>query len=209
MGLDYLSKPVKKPNLERMLVRWALAGRQKQAALGNNASSTKRPGLSQEDTSFNSQSTGSHESPQDHLSSELDRLEYKQRALLERSYESAGDTAMREHEAEEKAMSLRDDLLIEAAVDPRKRLGRGLSEQNIHDAEDQASSKSHMLTTENMQKLDHTGGSALNKKRQQKLSVDRTSSAAATAGDGASVAPSLPFVQKKTPMRTPLQREQD
>jgi CheY-like chemotaxis protein len=200
---DYLSKPVKKPNLERMLVRWALEGRRKQALLSVNANDSARPGQSQE-SSYNSQSTGSHESPQDHLSSELDRLEYSQRTALERSHESVSDKAERQEQAEEKAMSLRDNLLMGAGDDPRKRLGRGPSEQNIHDAEGATSAQSHMLTTANMQALDDYAAHSA-KKKAHKPSADRTLSVAATVGDETpSLAPST-SMPRLAPVRSRLQ----
>nr|OQO16516.1 hypothetical protein B0A51_17152 [Rachicladosporium sp. CCFEE 5018] len=183
---DYLSKPVKKPNLERMLVKWALEGRRKRAVAARNGTGALRPNVSREQTSHTSGtgSLGSGESPEEHLSRELDRLEYTQRHALERISESANDTAMRQQRAEEKAMTLRDDLLVESGEDPRKRLGRGLSEQNVHDAEEREfSSGSHALTAANMHKLDVASDRPVNKFR-HKASVDRSSSVAAEAGDG-------------------------
>ncbi|OQO00447.1 hypothetical protein B0A48_13796 [Cryoendolithus antarcticus] len=183
---DYLSKPVKKPNLERMLVKWALEGRRKRAIAERNGISSLRPNVSREQTSHTSGtgSLGSGESPEEHLSRELDRLEYTQRHALERISESANDTAMRQQRAEEKAMTLRDDLLVESGEDPRKRLGRGLSEQNVHDAEErQFASGSHALTAANMHKLDVASDRPVNKFR-HKASVDRSSSVAAEVGDG-------------------------
>ncbi|KAK6432281.1 hypothetical protein LTR95_011552 [Oleoguttula sp. CCFEE 5521] len=174
---DYLSKPVKKPNLERMLVKWALEGRRKRAV-------AERNGVSLTSHTSGTGSLGSGESPEEHLSRELDRLEYTQRHALERISESANDTAMRQQRAEEKAMTLRDDLLVESGEDPRKRLGRGLSEQNVHDAEEREfTSGSHALTAANMQKLDVASDRPVHKFR-HKASVDRSSSVAAEVGDG-------------------------
>jgi hypothetical protein len=89
-------------------------------------------------------------SAQDHLSSELNRLEFAHRAAFERSSESAGELAMRHQQAEEKAISLRDDALIEAGEDPKTRLGRGVGDEGHH-AHGAEGKSSDALTTENMQ----------------------------------------------------------
>jgi signal transduction histidine kinase/DNA-binding response OmpR family regulator len=145
---DYLAKPVKKPTLEKMLIKWAIEGRKKQAELAKNPSSFQRPPSSRNPSSFRSDTSSTMQSPQDRLSSELNRLEFAHRAAFERSSESAGELAMRHQQAEEKAISLRDDALIEAGDDPKTKLGRGVSEDGHHDAE---GTSSDALTTENMQ----------------------------------------------------------
>jgi CheY-like chemotaxis protein len=204
---DYLSKPVKKPSLERMLVRWAIEGRRKREELEKHGRKPRRPQMSREQTSHNSQSSiTSVELPGDHLLGELDRLQYTQRTAIERSSESPSDTAMRQQQAEEKAISLRDDILIESGEDPRSKLGRVFSEQNIHDVEDDATSQNHKLTTENIHKLDLSGDRAMNRVK-HKPSMDKTSSVAGEVGDApSSTMPSAPFGYKLTLRPSPLQR---
>ena len=146
---DYLSKPVKKPNLERMLVKWAIEGRRMREEFLKDSSKLLRPSTSRAPASFET-NTSSVESPQDHLISELDRLEYTQRNALERSSETADTVAMRKQTAEEKAMSLRDDMLIQSADHPRTHLGR--VESSVAIDKDGADQMSHSLTSENMQK---------------------------------------------------------
>jgi CheY-like chemotaxis protein len=146
---DYISKPVKKINLERMIVKWAIEGRRMREELVKDSSRLLRPNTSRAPSSFET-SVSSIESPQDHLINELDRLEYTQRNALERSSETADVVAMRKQTAEEKAMSLRDDMLIQSADSPRHQLGR--VESSVAIDKDGADQMSHSLTSENMQK---------------------------------------------------------
>ncbi|KAK5112513.1 hypothetical protein LTR62_004270 [Meristemomyces frigidus] len=131
---DYLAKPVKKPNLERMLVKWAIEGKRKRAEAataalsGPNPSdelnrSSKRPPNDRSHSSFLSEGS-STVSPQEQLTSELDRLEEYHRNAMARSSEAPGDIAIRRQQAEEKAITLRDDVLLESGEDPKRRLGR-------------------------------------------------------------------------------------
>ncbi|KAK4498803.1 hypothetical protein PRZ48_009313 [Zasmidium cellare] len=162
---DYLAKPVKKPNLERMLVKWAIEGKRKRAELRNNPSllrNASRPSNPRNGSSFASDNSSAL-NQQDHLSSELDRLEFVHRSSVQTSSESVSDRALRQQAAEEQAIALRDHELIEAGEDPKTRLGRGVSEA-------QQESPTSALTTENVGKLDmvdqrmaklrkeHTGG---------------------------------------------------
>ncbi|KAI7307085.1 hypothetical protein KC315_g13913, partial [Hortaea werneckii] len=132
---DYLAKPVKKPNLEKMLIRWAIEGKRKRAEASSRAATTTlshtsglspqpppgRPPLDRATSSFTSENAST--SPADHLSSELDRLDYMQRAAAARSEETPSDKAMRLQRAEEKAMALRDDALRQSAEDPKTQVG--------------------------------------------------------------------------------------
>jgi len=176
---DYLSKPVKKPNLERMLVKWAIEGRRKREELLRDSSKLLRPSTSRAPSSFET-NVSSVESPQDHLISELDRLEYTQRNALERSSETADTVAMRKQTAEEKAMSLRDDMLIQSADSPRNQLGRVESSVAIDkEGADETGSSSHSLTSENMQKKYGTDQRAGNNDQNRlSMSVDNASSLA-------------------------------
>ena len=148
---DYLSKPVKKPNLEKMLVKWAIEGKRKRAELARNPGSklVVRP-VTERLSSFTSESTAT-QSPQEHLSSELDRLEYSLSAAAERSAETVGETAMRQQRAEEKAILLRDDALMESGEHYKTKLGRGLSDDGLQ--RDRAAELSRSLTSHNMERL--------------------------------------------------------
>lgn len=196
---DYLAKPVKKPNLERMLVKWAIEGRRKREELLRDGSKLLRPNNYRAPSSFET-NVSSVESPQDHLTSELDRLEYTQRNALERSSETGNGEAMRKHHAEEKAMALRDDMLIHSAEDPKEQLSRG--EVPLANEKEEPVDTSHWLTSENMQKAYGTS-SVSDRKDWHRLStdVDRTSSLAVDPGESAatSTAPPPPGSASLTP----------
>ncbi len=174
---DYLAKPVKKPNLEKMLIKWAIEGRKKRAEATAAPETTlrtpKRPGA-QTNVSFTSDRSDLQD-PQEHLTSELDRLEFAHRTAFERSSESTGDLAIQQQQAEEKAITLRNDVLMESGEDPKTRLGRGVSDENHHED----GSESAALTTENMQKF------AQNDMPTQvgREETDTVSSVGATLGD--------------------------
>ena len=152
---DYLAKPVKKPHLEKMLVKWAIEGRRKRAELEKQAKSNektpRRPGttpsgqLTRSGGSYRS-SESSLQSPQEQLATELDRMEYKSRAAVARSAEQPGDSAMRQQKAEEKASSLRDDALMQSGEDRKALHGSYRSEEGKTEPSRQA------LTIENMEK---------------------------------------------------------
>lgn len=174
---DYLAKPVKKPHLEKMLVKWAIEGRKKRAELRSNPAALKaRPANPRAASSFASESSTSMQTPQEQISGHLDRLEYAHRAAIEQSAESEGDRSLRQLHAEEQAIALRDNELIEAGEDPRKRLGKLGDDALVEEPSSTA------LTAENMSKF------ALNN-RMQKLAraesplEDNDSSAMATAAD--------------------------
>lgn len=161
-----------------MLLKWALEGRRKRAQVANNPKS-QRPSGSRNPSSFTSDSSNL-QSPHDHLSSELIRLEFAHRAAFESSAESAGARAIRHQEAEEKAISLRDDALIESGEDPKTRLGRGLSDEgHHHDAEADA------LTAENMQKFSQSDRMEALKREESVADAD-ASSVGATLGESQS-----------------------
>lgn len=209
---DYLAKPVKKPNLERMLVKWALEGRRKRTELGKLGGQANRPPTRRAPSSFNSRE--SIESPQDHLTSELDRLEYNQRNALERSSETAGDTAERKQRAEEKAITLRNDLLKESGEDPKTKLGKGPGE---HDAS-RRDSEETKLTLANVKKFDDQGDKPAYKTPRHKDSIDSSvavtvggdvGSASLPASNPPSAAPSLRNDHKSPPKRSPLGQKED
>jgi len=176
---DYLAKPVKKPNLEKMLTKWAIEGRRKAdlARASGKIPTPLRPKSARNTSSFDVSDT-SQPTPEEHLSSELDRLEFAHRAAAERSAETTGDSVLRAQKAEEKAIALRDDALIESGEDPKTKLGRGVSDDSAHEAGE----RRHPLTAENMQKLAATD-------RMKKLKQDDPddSSAVATVGESGSI----------------------
>lgn len=180
---DYLAKPVKKVNLEKMLVKWALEGKKKRAKLVEAAlGKHHRPSNTRTKSNF----TDDAQTPQEQLASEVDRLSFA-RYRIEHSSESAGERALRHQQNEEKAISLRDDALLESGDDPRNHLGRGLSDgsREHHDAEPNLS---NALTMENMHELESTFEKDDPLKRfQREDSGGMDSSMAATVGE--SVAP--------------------
>nr|POE48330.1 two-component system protein a [Quercus suber] len=171
---DYLAKPVKKPNLERMLVKWAIEGRRKRADLAKSrakGTENSRPPNVRSTSSFVSESSSARQDPQEHLSSELDRLEFAHRAAIE---QSAGDLALQQQAAEEKAISLRDDVLIESGEDPKLKLGhRNVPPTNDEDTRGK-------LTQENMLKFSQTD--RLKQEERKQTMDDGSSSIVATLG---------------------------
>jgi len=170
---DYLAKPVKKPHLEKMLIKW---GRSRLKAESERTaglySAPQRPHNARKNSSF--VSDNSQQTPEEQLTSELDRLEYSHRAAVERSAETAGDSVLRAQKAAEKASALRDDVLIESGDDPKTRLGRGVSD----DSPREAGENGLQLTAENMQKL-----AATDRLKQLKREGTDDSSMVATLGD--------------------------
>ncbi|QIW95271.1 hypothetical protein AMS68_000789 [Peltaster fructicola] len=175
---DYLAKPVKKPLLEKMLVKWAIEGKRKRAALASNI--PIRP-QAHSMTSFQSHSAHS-ESAEEHLSSELERLEFVRRAALERSSETIDEYALRKQEADEKAITLRDDILLEAGDDPKTKLGRNAEQER------DAHARNHALTLANIEKLSGTAG----KTQPGHEDTEDSSSLLVTASDTAFVKQHVP-----------------
>lgn len=194
---DYLAKPVKKPNLERMLVKWAIEGRKKREELSRDRSKLLRPNNPRAPSSFET-NVSSVESPQDHLMSELDRLEFTHRNALERSSETGDGEAMRKHRAEEKAMALRDEMLIQSAEDPKEQLGRG--EHPLANDNNETGDGSHQLTSENMQKA-YGANSKPGHKEWNRLSIDAdgTSSMAVDPGGSAGTGSTAPPQSSASP----------
>ncbi len=88
------------------------------------------------------------------------------------SSDSAGDVALKRQQAEEKAISLRDDVLLESGTDPRTRLGRHLSDESHQN--DTNDSISNALTTENMQRFSQTNRMA-KLRREESAELDGSS----------------------------------
>ncbi|KAK3709240.1 hypothetical protein LTR37_010978 [Vermiconidia calcicola] len=170
----------KKPNLERILVKWAIEGRRKRVEL-EKSPRKKRPASSRNPSSFASETSSSMQSPQEHLASELDRLEFAHRAAFERSSEAPNDIALKHRAAEEKAISLRDDILMESGTDPKVRFGRGMSDDKYHHA---MHGSSTALTAENVEKLS-PGNSTSRLKKEEGGLEGEVSSLGATVGETA------------------------
>nr|POE49538.1 two-component system protein a [Quercus suber] len=171
---DYLAKPVKKPNLEKMLVKWAIEGRKKRAELAKTrakGAKASRPPNMRSTSSFVSEHSSTRQDPQEHLTSELDRLEFAHRAAIEHS---AGDVALQRQQAEEKAISLRDDVLIESGEDPKSRVGHRNVPPTAHNE------SGGKLTQENMLKFSQTDR-LKHEERKQGID-DGSSSVVATLG---------------------------
>jgi CheY-like chemotaxis protein len=152
---DYLAKPVKRPNLERMLVKWAIEGKRKKAELAKSPLLPPRPAPNRATSSF---SESSSQSTHEHVSSQLDRLEFAQRSAIERSTKDVGDVELARQQQEEKAITLRDDALMESGEDPKTKTGRvvggGEDGHTTRGEKDGTSDESdHALTTENIEKL--------------------------------------------------------
>ena len=141
---DYLAKPVKKSRLEDMLVKWTVL-RRKRAELSRSDQKHRpaRPHITRGQSSF----TQMPPSPEENLTRELTQFN------LEQTSRSADDVAIRLRNAEEKAISLRNDMLKESGEDPRTRVGR-----NVTDGVDEYESPSGALTTENMQQFEQKYG---------------------------------------------------
>lgn len=189
---DYLAKPVKKGNLEKMLVKWVVEGKKKRANLQQlSAPSQGRPDMSRTQSNF----TDDSKTAQEQLDSEVDRLSFA-RYKIEHSSESDGDRAMRHQRNEEKAISLRDDALIESGDDPKNHLGRGGSEgSHHHSAAEQSSSTK--LTTANMQEHEQTYEKA------DPLKKFRRQASGEQEEDGSSVNATLADSSSLTPQTTP------
>lgn len=182
---DYLAKPVKKPNLEKMLVKWAIEGKKKRAELKKNPHlmrTPKRPDNPRHGSSFTSSATSEVPS-QELLSSELDKLEVYARTL-ESQAESTADRADRQQRAEEQAIVLRDHELIEAGEDPKTKLGRGLSDESSPAKPEEPVAA---LTKENMERFAKSDRVAKLKREGSGLQDEDDSSAMATVADTAKI----------------------
>lgn len=157
---DYLSKPVKKPTLEHMLVKWAIEGKRKRTEEaagrdGGRDDEPRRPAGPKPTTSFQSRSAKSQESAEEHLNSRLDRIELARRTAVERSSETVEQSTMRKHEAHEKAILLRDDLLLESGDDPKTKIGRG-NDATTNNHDHPPDHNTSQLTMANIRKLSGT-----------------------------------------------------
>ncbi|KXS98134.1 hypothetical protein AC578_9392 [Pseudocercospora eumusae] len=196
---DYLSKPVKKPNLEKMIVKWAIEGKRKRAELRRNPRAFQRPSNPRNHSSFTTQSDNSMHTPQEHLASEIDRLEFVHESTFRTSAETEAERAERQQRAEEQAIALRDHELIEAGDDPKSKLGKGVSDEQYPS---QAASKT-ALTAENMEKFSKHDRMA--QLRQEQILDKDGSSMAATVAETSSELPRS-NVPSPSPESTPNRR---
>lgn len=146
---DYLAKPVKGKVLEKMLVKWAIEGRRRRI------SETKR----QENNSSNEESKdGSFEPPSLKRDDSLDTQEGRELMTSDRiahMSETEEVRQLRRAAAEEKALQLRDEKLLnvsEEQVDTpeHQQLPHHHQQHQHHDDKD---GPTHALTLENMDKF--------------------------------------------------------
>lgn len=110
---DYLAKPVKGKNLEKMLVKWALEAKKKDRVEESTGSHPKHsPDCIKADTSPSP--------PSESIPPSENNGQAKHMAATNAlpGIENEGDRGMRRVEAEEKAVALRDDKLIAASISP-------------------------------------------------------------------------------------------
>ena len=152
---DYLAKPVKPQTLERMLVKWALEIKQ-------NPQRTRPRKAQQSDHDSNCSEVGTPplgtvETP---LKILLGQNSKQARKIAEQSRmpgaESEGDRGLRRAEAEEKAMSLRDNKLFMAANDQTVDHLKADSQASYLDAQSRPEMPTAALTEENVEKLDRS-----------------------------------------------------
>ncbi|TKA67636.1 hypothetical protein B0A49_07737 [Cryomyces minteri] len=157
---DYLAKPVKGKLLEKMLVKWTLERKRQEgpsqeldslpdADVPSGVKNTELNGRPQFHTPTSSSSDGPTITPDQGshagtIMSELGRIQFANTRTLAKSCESEEDRVMRRVQAEEKAISLRDDKLLACSDDPR---------QPAHALLTPGTEASHALTVENMRKL--------------------------------------------------------
>jgi DNA-binding response OmpR family regulator len=166
---DYLAKPVKGKTLEKMLVRWAIHRRTPRTPSdgdydGSECSESAEhacgfvriPLFGQEmETTVLSPPQSTSTASTTKKSQTLPRPSLVERQNSQRltlpGTETEGDRTERRKEAEEKAIALRDDKLVEAAEVP----GEGLVPHAIS-----ARDPGQRLTVENVEKLDREAGAS-------------------------------------------------
>jgi PAS domain S-box-containing protein len=185
---DYLAKPVKKIHLEKMLVKWAIEGRKIRTELRKNPSmllkASRHPGYSRAQHSFNSDASSTMQSTEEHLSSEVDRLEFVHSESVKQSVESAAERIERQQKAEEQAIALRDHELIEAGEDPKTKLGRVVDESLVEASQPARDA----LTTENV-RMHARSAPMARLLREADLEEDHSSAMATQADTGSNFLP--------------------
>lgn len=151
---DYLAKPVNRKILEKMLIKWAVEGRRRKETQvlhpATIAPSDKEESVEEEPLRPSltqiSSSEGKHSSERRPAGPEV-------REALDagRLVQSAGENLWRA-DAEEKALLLRDDKLLNVAQDPRLR--RHQSDMSAHHSGGEG--PTHALTEENIDKFVET-----------------------------------------------------
>lgn len=160
---DYLAKPVKPLALEKMLVKWAGQAKRDQEIAERQDSqvssewsrerqlSTPTDGSEGLPARDDQHPRRNAESLTRHLSDKLSSIDHSNRSIMHQSGETENDREHRRAEAEEKALSLRDDKLLAATDDPRLH-------QHLFSEEEKAAyrggRRSDALTKENMEKFE-------------------------------------------------------
>ncbi|KAK4984940.1 hypothetical protein LTR50_006280 [Elasticomyces elasticus] len=198
---DYLAKPVKGKVLERMLVKWAIKGRRKQqlnSADGplshtiTNESFPTSPGLKLHPPALTESPTArdrknlvdrTAQGQTRALAPQLDHISLADKCALTKSSESEEDRGLRLLNNEEKAMSLRDDRLLESGEDPRVKFGRAFSHDGKQEKAVEEKDPSHQLTTENMRKLSVVQGVEDSTDIENPVQEEDTSSLVVAVGD--------------------------
>ncbi|KAF2754205.1 hypothetical protein EJ05DRAFT_494574 [Pseudovirgaria hyperparasitica] len=156
---DYLAKPVKGKILEKMLLKWAIAGNKrskkenhKPRPLPLNDSSKSKPSTSSTPSPPSSILSPAHGS----LDAKLDSLEFHRNTTLLLASESNSDSQLRRAQDEEQAAYSRDNKLLLASENPQAEpisvleanlpAIRGIDEQTDDHS-------SHALTEENIGRL--------------------------------------------------------
>ena len=153
---DYLAKPVKAKTLEKMLVKWALEIKRNtnRAHFGKARSSTHGSACPENDD--RSPCSGSPETP-------IEALQAKESAGRAREFadrsrlpgiESESDRGMRRAEAEEKAISLRDEKLFITASESRYAHHRTSPQSTFQGAPPRPLLPAAALTEENIEKFE-------------------------------------------------------
>ena len=158
---DYLAKPVRGKVLENMLVKWAIEGKQqrtlangiiqlpyqlKEAGIDGEYFATTenrlRPSISHTGSADDITAAVNPEAVGMHHTSSSETIDSSKE--MDSSDQSSNDTRLRRAEAQESAISLRNDKLISAANNPRLQ---------HRDAEDRRHTPRLALTEENVEKL--------------------------------------------------------
>ena len=188
---DYLAKPVKAKTLERMLVKWALERKR-----NPNRIQPRKAQRSDHDSNCSDIGTspiGAIETPPKIIQSGQNGKQARKIADQSRmpGVESEGDRGIRRVEAEEKAMSLRNDKLFMVASEQMTGHSIADSQASYLDARSHPKMPTAALTEENMEKLDReqdVKGSSIRIKTPSKAFVEQENSSMAISGRGSSMA---------------------
>lgn len=110
-------QPVRGKVLEKMLVKWAIEGKRKRSQQSSKNDLPKRPGPFP--TADSHSSSGGSMAMANEETASAGRFRYAAETAIDKAAEAENVSTMRRVEAEEKAISLRDDKLLSMAQDPR------------------------------------------------------------------------------------------